>query len=354
MDSALKSRNLVFVVLGTAVTVSCLTCMVIYGFELLRPTSEMMCEDMVKPLVMGPEAEVEMETAAPATKIVEEHVGFNKSAFIIPPIVHQSWKSTEVPSLTIADGREFDYHKWIRSWSSLNEHWEYMFWTDQDNDKLFETHPRLEPYKSTFFQHGGVTRSDYARYAYLYLYGGVYADIDFECLRPFDPIAKSFDLFLSSEPTDQTMALFNEPQMACNAIMGSKAFHPFWLKVLDDIKSSIEKNDCGHPVNCSGPRMLQRVYMQYVSEAWEDHPVTMLPSQYFYPERTAWNEKIRKGCQRLEEEGKYICRKSEGAEIWNSFAVHHWACTWCRGHDARKKEDVSEIVSADQFRRPFP
>jgi len=37
---------------------------------------------------------------------------------------------------------------------------------------------------------GGVARADFARYALLYQYGGVYADMDFECKRPFERLLK--------------------------------------------------------------------------------------------------------------------------------------------------------------------
>ena len=35
-----------------------------------------------------------------------------------------------------------------------------------------------------------VARADFARYAMLYQYGGVYADMDVECMRPFDDLVK--------------------------------------------------------------------------------------------------------------------------------------------------------------------
>eukprot|EP00475_Leptophrys_vorax_P032367 TRINITY_DN4982_c0_g2_i2.p1 TRINITY_DN4982_c0_g2~~TRINITY_DN4982_c0_g2_i2.p1 ORF type:complete len:390 (+),score=73.32 TRINITY_DN4982_c0_g2_i2:100-1170(+) len=271
--------------------------------------------------------------------------------WIIPPIIHQSWKSTVVPSSTKAQGRQYPYRKWIQSWTLVNANWTYMFWTDEDNNELFQTNPLLEPFRESYKRMSGVVLADYARYAYLYVYGGVYADIDFECLKPFAPLAQSFDLFLSSEPTDQTMALSGKPQIACNAIMGSRPMHPFWLKVLNRIKSSVDKNDCRDPVDCSGPRMLQKVYEEYVSGSWGD-PVTMLPSQYFYPELAAWNDGIAKGCERLEREGKYKCKKPS-EDAWKSFAVHHWACQWCRGHNAELKEDITAIIPKEQLRRPF-
>eukprot|EP00475_Leptophrys_vorax_P032366 TRINITY_DN4982_c0_g2_i1.p1 TRINITY_DN4982_c0_g2~~TRINITY_DN4982_c0_g2_i1.p1 ORF type:complete len:358 (+),score=65.72 TRINITY_DN4982_c0_g2_i1:42-1115(+) len=328
----------------------CLMSAVLFGVEMYRaPSSPDNTSLFEIPRVKSvlPEAAASSDdnsnsSARPASAVTR--------TYIIPPIIHQSWKSTEVPSHTSAEGHDYPYRKWIRSWPLMNEGWAYMFWTDDDNNRLFETNPLLETFRESYARHGGVLQADYARYAYLYVYGGVYADIDFECLKPFAPLAESFDLFLSSEPTDQTMALSNKPQIACNAIMGSRPMHPFWLKVLNTIKDKIDRNDCGDPVDCSGPRMLQKVYENYVSESW-DEPVSMLPSQYFYPELASWNGHIPRNCETLEREGKYTCRKSAGN--WKSFAVHHWACQWCRGHNAQKKEDIANIIPPGLLLRPF-
>ena len=52
----------------------------------------------------------------------------------------------------------------------------------------------------------GVEKSDILRYLLLYHYGGVYADLDVECLRPFEPLLQrhsgedSFGCVFGAEP----------------------------------------------------------------------------------------------------------------------------------------------------------
>jgi hypothetical protein len=62
-----------------------------------------------------------------------------------------------------------------------------MFWSDAANEMLVRDHyPQfLEGYLSIT---KGVIKSDIARCLYMHRYGGMYADMDFVCLRPFDQL----------------------------------------------------------------------------------------------------------------------------------------------------------------------
>jgi hypothetical protein len=67
-------------------------------------------------------------------------------------------------------------------------------------------------------------RVDVLRYDILYRYGGIYADCDCICLKPFDTFAYSYDFFgglfqpmFASRPT----AIFLQ-----NCLLGAKPEHP--------------------------------------------------------------------------------------------------------------------------------
>jgi len=141
-----------------------------------------------------------------------------------------------------------DYHQWIRSWAGGKCHkdpsWKYVFWTDRDNRELFRTY--LPQYLETYDRMTvGVQRADMARYAILYIAGGVYADLDFDCVKDFDEVLQREDIrtkgaFISSEPWLQTLLLYGKETVACNAIMGSVPGHPLWLAMLDRIDQRIK------------------------------------------------------------------------------------------------------------------
>ncbi len=46
-----------------------------------------------------------------------------KQGHDIPRIIHQTWKTKEVPVV---------YLDWVKSWLLNNDDWEYWFWTDRD------------------------------------------------------------------------------------------------------------------------------------------------------------------------------------------------------------------------------
>lgn len=80
----------------------------------------------------------------------------------IPRILHQSWKSTELPPK-------------FKTWSILcrqkHKDWEWVLWTDEDNLRLVQTYfPSLEAaYRDL---PGEIYRADLVRYLYMYIYGG--------------------------------------------------------------------------------------------------------------------------------------------------------------------------------------
>ena len=61
----------------------------------------------------------------------------------------------------------------------------------------------------------GVMRADMWRYTALYLYGGVYADLDIQCFKPFAPLLRGVSTLLSYK------AGANFSRGASNSLFGS-------------------------------------------------------------------------------------------------------------------------------------
>lgn len=103
-------------------------------------------------------------------------------------IIHQTCKDNKPPK---------KYQKFIDSWKDKHPDYEYKLWTDEDNDNLVRTDfPEFyEMYKG--FGHF-MMRVDFARYCILYKYGGLYVDLDFECIKPIDMLLCNRDIVLGS------------------------------------------------------------------------------------------------------------------------------------------------------------
>ncbi|MEM8995611.1 MAG: glycosyltransferase, partial [Acidobacteriota bacterium] len=92
--------------------------------------------------------------------------------------LHQSWKTADVPER---------FRPWVDGVRRLHPDFDYRLWTDDDNERLIaERYPWFfDTYRG--YRHP-VERADAARYFVIYTHGGVYLDLDMECLRPLDPL----------------------------------------------------------------------------------------------------------------------------------------------------------------------
>jgi mannosyltransferase OCH1-like enzyme len=91
---------------------------------------------------------------------------------VIPKKIHQIWLGGELPE---------NYKRLTESWLKYNPDWEYKLWTDSDVIDLDF------PNKGIFNSISNLgMKADLLRIEILNKFGGLYADIDFECLKSFD------------------------------------------------------------------------------------------------------------------------------------------------------------------------
>ena len=148
-----------------------------------------------------------------ADYILETHIKTpsNNMCPKIPRIIHQSWKSRTLPS---------KFQKWSDTWSILNPSYTHLIWDDTDNRRLVQLY---YPWFLETFDNftSNILRADAARLFYLHRYGGIYADLDFECLKPLDLLVDCRSLILVRMTGESR---HNIP----NAWMASKRSHTFW------------------------------------------------------------------------------------------------------------------------------
>eukprot|EP00667_Euglena_gracilis_P012925 EG_transcript_13305 len=269
----------------------------------------------------------------------------SKNSRHIPKLIHQSWSTAfKIPAR---------FRSWILSWVDFHPQWCYVFWDDADNERLIETSfPQyLELYQDLS---SGVARADFARYALLHRFGGLYADTDFECLRPFDNL-RHHRAFFGSEPQIHAKLLENNANgFLCNALMASSPGHPFWLLLMANIHRAQKSGLPDDPVTLTGPRMLHSTYH---SGADEVRGVVAFPEDYFYPEIAYWNlGNMRKACKSVSSWNEKECQALQsfprGRYTNNTYAVHHWQCTWCRAHMDNGTFSIMDVVPPAQLVRP--
>jgi hypothetical protein len=171
----------------------------------------------------------------------------------IPRIVHQTWKNATLP------------HDYARYRQTVLEHhpgWEHRLWTDTDNRLMIERH--YPWFLTTYdgYKHN-IERADAVRYFILLQHGGVYIDLDMECLKPIDPLLDEggphFSL-LASPTIDHTII--------ANALMAAPKGHPFFAYLTKRLPHLIERDVTFADVfNNTGPDMLAR-HVRLFEHVW--------------------------------------------------------------------------------------
>merc|ERR1712070_883833 len=130
----------------------------------------------------------------------------------------------------------------------------------------------------------GGEKSDILRYELLFRYGGIYADVDFECFRPFDE--------LTSCPIDFFIGISNTKTLELNnGLIGSIPKHPLLLELIkgicvDPIASVLAL--VGNPMPSTFMSTIERTGPGHVTRRtmalWGSLSNTVaFPIRYFYP-----------------------------------------------------------------------
>ena len=207
----------------------------------------------------------------------------------IPKIIHQVWEGRTEPSMPAR------LQILARTWREKNPEWEYHLWNGEEMDKLVETHfpEYLSIYKSFPYS---VQRWDTIRYMILYLYGGVYADLDSECFRPIDELLEGKNMCFGEEPPSNN--IYPEIDLLTgNAFMASEPKHEGWLKVLEEIQEAMKQEypqDGRAIIYKLFPKLQKLGNLQYISYI-DVTPVAIRDMRQYihFGERNVFNEKIK-------------------------------------------------------------
>lgn len=229
-----------------------------------------------------------------------------------PKLLHQSWKDKDLPP---------KFQRWSQTCRRMNPDWEYVLWTDKDNLALVKKFlPWFKkPYRELTSE---IYRADSVRNAYVGVFGGVYADLDTECTRPYDTLFSTYNIStapylelnetlpsppsfpISSSDNDDTkdenvtdIDIDNENENSTstaapttpsitppqtrkaflgrmgtdptnahsipNAWMASTPGHPFWLLPLQHIAAKLAANPFDSPEAITGPASLFETINEY-------------------------------------------------------------------------------------------
>jgi hypothetical protein len=219
---------------------------------------------------------------------------------MIPLIIHQIWHS---PEYDRGDGTP-------QSWKSINPDWKYRLWMDQELEEFFaKDYPDLLELYLSFPTN--VQRADLARYVLLHRFGGVYADMDTDCLAPLEPLIEKDCIVLCEEPKihAESALVFGFDRLIFNGTMASPAGHPFWMHVVRMIKRS--RYSMGKNVLIStGPVLLTAAVLAWPNQ---DLEIEVNSCHLFAP---------------LDKWGRVATDAPHGDHAMLKLSQHNWSGSW--------------------------
>jgi mannosyltransferase OCH1-like enzyme len=206
----------------------------------------------------------------------------------IPRIFHQIWVGP--------DPLPEEFEAYGQTWRTRHPDWELRLWTEANLPGDLE---RKEAYE---LLRRPAERADVLRLELLYRHGGVYIDVDFECLRSIEPLIEGAEFFVG----------YRKPHRVNNAIVGSVRGHP----VLEQAIREIRPRTTYGPIDKAGTGPL------FWRKLLDNYPeITIFDPDVFYP------------------------RTPEATQ--SAYAVHHKARTWQDPATLRKRLVGTERLLRD-------
>ncbi len=128
-------------------------------------------------------------------------------------------------------------------------------WTDKKNEEFTKKHfPDFYPIFMNFSRN--IMRADVIRYLIMYKIGGLYLDLDYEMIKPYNFENKTLIL-----PKNRNIKSEHDKESLGNAIFASEPNNVFWKDVINDLqKNPPLVNDYTQIVDATGPGLLTRIF----------------------------------------------------------------------------------------------
>lgn len=161
---------------------------------------------------------------------------------------------------------KYDYKENIKkTWTEKNPDYNYYFFNDDECLNMIKNNFSLEVYETYMSLSNGAPKADLWRCCVLYLYGGVYVDIDCECENSIDDVVKDYDFVVPVDTDRARYALFNA--FIASTPRNNILYHLI-NKIIYNVKNKnyIESHDYkGDAFSASGPGALGEAFSELLN-----------------------------------------------------------------------------------------
>jgi mannosyltransferase OCH1-like enzyme len=186
---------------------------------------------------------------------------------MIPKIIHQIW-------LQGYDSIPIELRDHHEKCKEVNKDFEHIFWDEEKIKKMLqknfgEKYVAAYEYYQIFAQ-----KADFARYAILYVHGGIYLDMDTICKKNLDAFINLN--FFTTTAGDSFYGLYKRYH---NAVIGTIAYHPLFLIMFDNIFSRMQY--ANNVTYSTGTRLFYDSIKQYLET--HENDITIIDPKYLHP-----------------------------------------------------------------------
>lgn len=210
----------------------------------------------------------------------------------IPPVIHQMWIDRHSDTNEQVPTKYTDLG-YVQSWATVNPTFEYRFWNGQRVKQLFQ-HPSLFRWKYFWENTINTTieRCDFARYAIMLVHGGVYADLDFLCLKELGPLLQEREIGLVWEPIEHGDSEQGVKRRLYNGFFMSVPGHYVWAQYMDYVMQHYQANR--GPIDNTGPN----AFAKFAIESGIDRQTSyFIDTCLVLPVQGAGNRKVSSECR---------------------------------------------------------
>jgi mannosyltransferase OCH1-like enzyme len=205
----------------------------------------------------------------------------------IPKIIHQIWIGLN--SLP-------DFYKILaESWKKMHPDWQYILWQNEDLENF-----GIKNIEAFYATKSMSERANILRLEILERFGGVYIDIDSECLKPLDSLHINFHFYAGICPNNATAVI-------ANGIIAATANHPI---IADAVKKIAENSWRNDQFARNGVIFFSKIINESEFDINQRQDI-LLPKNYFYPFDKHYGSQIK---------------LNEGIQA-ESFMAHYWGKT---------------------------
>lgn len=193
---------------------------------------------------------------------------------VIPKIIHQTYKH----KWPLPQTYEMCKHRIQK----LHPDFEYRFYSDDDMYSEMKQH--FPEYFEDFMKLPRIImKIDMFRYFLMYKYGGLYADMDYYMMKPFDILNEEIVIPCNLENNDK-------PCRLGNCVFASRPSHPFWKSVIDTLFTidrthlKSDRDVLGYEYGTgTGPGFLTAMWKKWITSHNEPNDITIPRKHLFHP-----------------------------------------------------------------------